>query len=1616
MSESLEITNMKESTEDKRQVRQVESEDTEVHTNVTVAFSSQIEDDLMSLGVTSQEDEEVLKYWSSPKRDFNNEKETCEKGEENEKIVSNHKPTKLPQSVPSKPENSSRSRRNIRNRLSSWGSNVIQNSEVLKAAQKNLKEKGLDVQKVVKNNFGITPTWSNENKHDRKRVGKNRGRSGSSENETSINVNKEDATRPKEDEQSCFSFDSDEESHGTSVFVGKDDALSVCSDQSSVHVTIPLKRNVVRPSTPYQRSSPNPTKATIESEVETSSYRGRYTFNLNLSSDSKNGLPPTRIPTPPPRRNPPKHTESQEMLIRKSSASSQMESIISSLNEGEYVMLLNKGMLGVNLKQTFTEKSGVYVDHIVPGGNVGKSKVVFIGDTLLSVGETCVRRGTIWDVPEVIMKAKRPTILTFSALCKENWETMDNVATAVGMINRIREETRRGISSLPIGSGRHIPNYPNEIFCSGNVSTIVRNESSSLLNEKVNLVTAFSDDVDAVVTKPKIKTIGVANANCSRQNVHAINPSLPSKKLRHSVAAYAARRNNQMLPFSTIMAAAQHDNQFSEVLREAFVTCCIDCRRLPFFAAFISNEDSFMASNTNNRLMLYLELISFRDLYDVIPQERRNDHAKRIANKFLMPIHHQSNNSEHPTDGSQFDMRSLFTTEALSLVEKAMNGAKKEPILQNVFLEFEMCLKESLATTTISSFMLSDECARMRAYMRRTSPYIDPSLSHIFREVANHESQNSACNHVIFIMIYLLCQLENDVLDKNFDKKKEPSRKRVRGSSSGISCAIFIRRTLVKSITETKEILLMAEKSSGTEKVSLDDKSMNSTFGKMIYAFEHFWEVFIAPSGGALDTLSHYNECQTTLDAVRRTLLIAVSPPNELSKDERGHRIVRSLALDDGFLQLLLRLSSELIYEYAHSTHTKYRGHVLHEWMCVEANKVICDFANRRDSASMCDERIVAKAIPDLPVGCISRLMRRVELPEGISRHQPRRLISGKSEEKGTKDDRIVSQNFEDIRVIPNADFAIIFGTDYSSNDTGHKNNSALSLQKGTDTHRFVCVSLKEEVEQKSNRSNADIIPPNLESYAFVPSNGKHTFSDSMENTYITQDGWEASLINFMIPGASTDNSPDTLYGVSLVLHNRPDIDQEEIEDYSIELVGGKEWNGKWTQKENGNESKSTFSSVSSSKSNNDKSFKIEVRVDKTEEKFNHRLSESKFSRIPRSQKAGDKETSVFSVGIVLVAKQNVIPAMRETLGRLFEDFAGTITTGKSQLFGAPLIDILGNFRHPDIEHSVLNSILDPFIKLDGSLWRNKSLRDQTNAFNASALEALVESIPPIPLALLFISALLEQKIVFSSKRRSILLSVSIALRSLLEPLEWPHLFVPLVPLSVANDLVQYPAPYILGIPLDEKGSMHLLKSLPDDVTLVDVDVGRVVLAKNVSNNCEVLKASNEIKTPAVKLRLQVLRLAENLGSIIGTHQCEQVWCCDSPLGFNTFSSSLHWGTGNRQRKVDAVQNITHEFVKELLSGSNTCCFWIEDETENTLPDCSAATILFDEDRFLELKTLRADGCYLPLLLGELYFPSNKPHAVQQSMTLDSKSDLALPEGEFNLFFKTFLRDRKSVV
>ncbi len=361
------------------------------------------------------------------------------------------------------------------------------------------------------------------------------------------------------------------------------------------------------------------------------------------------------------------------------------------------------------------------------------------------------------------------------------------------------------------------------------------------------------------------------------------------------------------------------------------------------------------------------------------------------------------------------------------------------------------------------------------------------------------------------------------------------------------------------------------------------------------------------------------------------------------------------------------------------------------------------------------------------------------------------------------------------------------------------------------------------------------------------------------------------------------------------------------------------------------------------------------------------------------------------AVTLTLVSERNVIPAMRNSLVKIYEE---KVVSKPHNRDCTSFVESLEKLRSESDNPQKLITMLDPFIKLGSSKWLDQPLINQEKAFERSCLEVLVESLSPIPFSLLFITTLLEQKIIFTSRRRSTLISMISGLRSLLRPLGWSHLIVPVVPSSLANDLIQYPAPFILGIPLDDKGSMDLLKRIPDDITLVDVDVGRVILTKRFSHHFESNSTGDEASASA--LRSQVMRLAENLGHVIGSYQSDSVWRCDSPLCDSSVEviPSL---------KVEAIRKITNAFIRELTAGVNSCCYWIEEECDRTDSEVEL-NILFDEDRFFHLKQLRSQGLYSSLFKGEDLALS------KHRSLLEPRPVLALNMNDFNLVLETFIR------
>lgn len=160
------------------------------------------------------------------------------------------------------------------------------------------------------------------------------------------------------------------------------------------------------------------------------------------------------------------------------------------------------------------------------------------------------------------------------------------------------------------------------------------------------------------------------------------------------------------------------------------------------------------------------------------------------------------------------------------------------------------------------------------------------------------------------------------------------------------------------------------------------------------------------------------------------------------------------------------------------------------------------------------------------------------------------------------------------------------------------------------------------------------------------------------------------------------------------------------------------------------------------------------------------------------------------------------------------------------------------------------------------------------------------------------------------------LVSASMALSELINPLKWTHLLVPHAPISMVNDLIHYPAPFILGLSTDEKQSARILRSLPSDVTLVDLDVGRVMLASEFVNDDIDMDDDTRASSQSA-LRSQALVLAEFLGGVFGSAIHEESWCCDSVLP-NKYNDASRPELAS---KFSRVKSVCHNFLEELISG-----------------------------------------------------------------------------------------------
>ena len=584
-------------------------------------------------------------------------------------------------------------------------------------------------------------------------------------------------------------------------------------------------------------------------------------------------------------------------------------------------------------------------------------------------------------------------------------------------------------------------------------------------------------------------------------------------------------RGNGAFEFSmmTKAAATTGMDNFRGALRYAFIICALDGRRLPFlsrhFATInpnsedgivkLQNEDSQLV-NASVELMLFLELAAFVELYGSTPKSRRLDIAKRIAFKFFLPSK-IGNRLERP----MFDFAHLVSDIDLKKLHDLLLNPEvnsHSPLVnRGIFLPFQEAVIERLHGPPFISFLMSDECARMRAYLRDTAPYKTVSPGDIFFHVVASEGDEHALNHLLYNVLYLLCQRERETCGENDDIVGDKAP-RVVGAAGGVCCAIFIKKTLLRMIDMTD--------------VDLDNDGslINQLFQELKKAFEQLWEIFLFPNGGALELLSHSNETEDELSNVRNLLSAAADQKNQDDALWLLTNVDMSMALTN--------LADDLIYDYSVNDYSKFREHQFHEWMCGEVSRASGDVSN--------DARI-----PRLSKGCISRLLRNAELPKGLSSHKPPKDYVENAGNKNTPSSLLSeSTSSPASRSVttsyPYAHYAIVYGADDGRGKIERSANPTLSE---LDVRRYTCQNVLLDFDDSNHAVKQCRVPPTIESYAVMPLPRKSHFSQVENAGRLSADGWVVSLFDFMIPGPDTENTLDgSTFGVSLLFQQDENV------------------------------------------------------------------------------------------------------------------------------------------------------------------------------------------------------------------------------------------------------------------------------------------------------------------------------------------------------------------------------------------------------------------------------------------------------------------------------------------
>jgi hypothetical protein len=437
------------------------------------------------------------------------------------------------------------------------------------------------------------------------------------------------------------------------------------------------------------------------------------------------------------------------------------------------------------------------------------------------------------------------------------------------------------------------------------------------------------------------------------------------------------------------------------------------------------HDDVTSSSNQIRLLDLYLELYKFREvllLCSLLDKEKLLTYARSIAARFLSDHVSADDKANGNCLSDYVGYIALGGMEQVQAVRFALRDDDDFFDDSSDGFDAIRCSLESFLSTHESfiSFLLSDDCTRMRAYLRGSSTFLRIEPRMLLSTDARETDSGSNYNFLLCAILHLVCmksERSNSTSD-NFIKNDAlllSAGRRNLGAASLLGCAFFIMRKLRPKVEAVVEGLI-EDGMTGTR----NNLPLYTVYIKDI---QHFWEVYIAPAGGALSLLRLSPDSQEALDAVRRALLSSIDDGDAIKEDmddaARAIKVAKSLS-SEHVSSSIYSLAEALFREYTLEIYPNFQRHIFYEWACKESKVA---FANARDNADTGFEHLVSSKFAGLSKGWLNRFIRQSELPEGISLHRR----SGSA---------MLPQNEYDITTTDAAnrhcgDVALVFGSEY---------------------------------------------------------------------------------------------------------------------------------------------------------------------------------------------------------------------------------------------------------------------------------------------------------------------------------------------------------------------------------------------------------------------------------------------------------------------------------------------------------------------------------------------------------------------------------------------------------